>query len=339
VYPIEKVTREIHLSFVLPPGMRGFSLARVVSKACSLDEASAQELIAAGAVRLGTKVGTTHDFLVTPGERVDIHWNPQAASALAQASIVFHDDDMAVFSKPAGIPVLSTPMGSGTTLEAFAQTSFPGRAIHFVHRIDLPVSGLVLAALNGKTAKALARMFDSSEIRKVYLAAVRPSSEGRALLARASRESVEIASPLKWLAGKRRAVIDPNGAPAVTLLRTAFGYAQDVNLVAARIITGRTHQIRAHLGSVGLPICGDALYGSLPGQTTSVHALKPAPMKRISLHATLLSLPHPTTREPLRFVLPPPPDFFLPAAITPLENAKWRSCVEVLDALCASEER
>ena len=144
--------------------------------------------------------------------------------------------------------------------------------------------------------RTLTKEFAShANIRKTYLAVVHGApapAEGR----------------IKNLIGrcpwdrKKMAIVERNGKVAITNYRTLSAGLR--SLVECVIETGRTHQIRVHMASLGCPVVGDATYGR-PGWDRQ---LSPPPARQL-LHAWKLSLKHPVTREPLSFETPPPPDF------------------------------
>ena len=171
-----------------------------------------------------------------------------------------------------------------------------------VHRLDLPVSGLLAIAKSKTAASALSALIQDGAVTKVYLALVRPSEQGREFVAGANPGPRAIDAPLKWLSGQGRALVAPDGKRCLSLVLYAGDY-QGATVVAVALRTGRTHQIRAHLAHAGLPVAGDHAYGGA-GR---------AERGRVALHSTFLALPHPLSREPLE-LLQPPPDSFWEAA-------------------------
>jgi 23S rRNA pseudouridine1911/1915/1917 synthase len=156
-----------------------------------------------------------------------------------------------------------------------------------VSRLDKNTSGLVIVALSPGAHAQIQRDARSRLLTKRYLAVVRgvPPPIG------------VITLPLRHdPADRRRIVTHPDGAPSETryrLISRADGYS----LLECELVTGRTHQIRVHLAASGWPIAGDAVYGS------------PDPrIPRQALHASMITLLHPATRETLTFVAPIPED-------------------------------
>ncbi|WP_461211422.1 pseudouridine synthase family protein [Desulfocurvus sp. DL9XJH121] len=161
---------------------------------------------------------------------------------------------MAALFKPAGVHSESLAGRPGPTLEACLPLFWPGREARLVNRLDLPTSGLVLAALCPEAAEAYRAQEDAAQAEKAYLALVRGAVDGPLVLTRA----------LDTADRKRVRVLatdspDPLRHTRVEPLAALPG--RDATLVRALIRKGARHQIRAHLAAAGLPIVGDHLYG------------------------------------------------------------------------------
>ncbi len=172
----------------------------------------------------------------------------------------------------------------------------PGR-VRAVHRLDSDTSGLVVFARTAEAERELGRQFRARSTDRVYLALVR----GRAKDGRI--ESVLVRDRGD---GRRGSATDSNdpGQRAVTHVRVVEEFG-DFTLVECRLETGRTHQVRIHLGEAGTPLCGERLYDRpLHGQ--------PLPdasgAKRTALHAATLGFDHPATGARVRWVAPMPSD-------------------------------
>ena len=205
--------------------------------------------------------------------------------------ILFSDDHLLAVNKPAGLPTL--PDGydkSAPCLIDLLKQQF-GR-VWVVHRLDKETSGVIVFARSAMVHRALNISFDSREVHKVYHAIVIGTPQW---------DVHTTALPLRPDGDRRhRTVIDQQqGKPAVTHLRVIERFAQHT-LIEAQPETGRTHQIRAHLAALDLPLAGDALYG-----TKEITGL----IARTALHACSLELKHPVTHEALRIEAPYPPDF------------------------------
>ncbi len=204
---------------------------------------------------------------------------------------VYEDDDILIVNKPAPLPCQSSSRQEGMALENRLAARY-GEPYVFrpVNRLDKGTSGLMAVARHAHAQMVLTRSLHSDEFLREYLAVVvgrPPSGEGAvdAPIAKADGATV-------------RREVSPDGKPARTHYRLLE--ARDgLSLLQLRLETGRTHQIRVHMQHLGCPVWGDFLYGTetreLPG--------------RFALHSFRMSLRHPLTDAPLRFVAPPPPQF------------------------------
>ncbi|VWX62136.1 Ribosomal large subunit pseudouridine synthase A [Burkholderiales bacterium 8X] len=224
--------------------------------------------------------------------------------------LVHEDAHLLVLDKPSGL--LCVP-GRGAdkedSLSSRAAARWPGALV--VHRLDMATSGLVVMARSPDAQRKLGDAFARREVYKRYEAIV----EG--LLPVAFDWSL-IDAPLMadW---PRRPLqkIDPAGKPSQTRWRAERRLPKlEATWLALEPLTGRSHQLRVHLQSIGHPILGDALYGShamnaqanaATEATTAAEA--PPPAARLMLHATVLAFAHPQTGEACRFESPPPFEF------------------------------
>src|SRR3954453_16293893 len=221
--------------------------------------------------------------------------------------IVFEDDHLLVVEKPAGMvvhPAAGNFDGTlvnallhhcGGSLSGIGGVARPG----IVHRIDKDTSGLLVVAKTDVAHEGLARQFAAHSIDRRYLAIVNgipKASEGTidAPLARSATNRKKIAI----VEGKR-------GKRAVTHWRR-LELLRDAALVECRLETGRTHQVRVHMASIGHPLVGDPVYGR-SGKTHG-KILKELQFYRQALHAAELGFTHPVTKHRLAFSSPMPPD-------------------------------
>ena len=214
-----------------------------------------------------------------------------------ELTVIFSDEHIVVVDKPAGLPTL--PDGYDKAAAHLAQVLAPqfGR-IWIAHRLDRGTSGVMVVARTAEAHRSLNMQFDGREVRKAYHALV---------VGEPPWEEYAVRFPLRPDGDrKHRTVVDHGkGKPAVTHLRVLERY-DAYALVEARPETGRTHQIRAHLAALRLPVLGDALYG---GAGVSEAGAAGPRLDRTALHAQSLAFSHPATEQPLSFEAPYPPDF------------------------------
>src|SRR5271166_4705860 len=267
------------------------------------------------------------------GEQIVITGEPHPAPLKATAEdipldVVFEDADLAVVNKPAGMMVHAgsgqneDERSRGTLVNAllfrFKKLSATGGELRpgIVHRLDKDTSGLIVVAKNDRTHAALAELFSSRQIKKSYIALVQGTVERAkgTISASVGRDPVR----------RTRMTTKPmdEGRTAVSHYEVVKRFANrfgKFTLVKVRIETGRTHQIRVHMASIGHPVVGDTLYGG-PGQLTDQAASQAATSKaarrkaeperlrlgRNFLHSARLEFVHPKTKKPLELEAPLP---------------------------------
>jgi 23S rRNA pseudouridine1911/1915/1917 synthase len=227
---------------------------------------------------------------------------PPAALAGPEAepialSVVYEDDHLIVIDKPPGMVVHPAPGWAGATLvnallhhcggslSGIGGVKRPG----IVHRIDKDTSGLVVAAKTDAAHQGLAAQFAEHSITRSYLAVcwgvpVPRQGEIRGNIGRSVGDR------------KKMAIVPKGGRTALSRYRVQEAFGETAALVECRLATGRTHQIRVHLASIGHPLIGDRVYGRRrPGACSgSEHALLAA-FPRQALHAYRLGFLHPIT--------------------------------------------
>jgi 23S rRNA pseudouridine1911/1915/1917 synthase len=280
----------------------------LVARLEGVSRARAQELISEGKVVVNGAAAKASAKL-RGGEQIRVLGPAQRAPLKATAEeipldIVYEDDDLAVINKQAGIMVHA---GAGATddernlgtlvnalLHHFGSLSAVGGELRpgIVHRLDKETSGLIVVAKNDEAHRRLAAQFARREVKKIYMALVHGwvKKDSGTIAASISRDRVRRTRMTTRAAGGREAI---SHYRVMRRLDTAYG---KFTLIEVRIDTGRTHQIRVHMASLGHPVVGDTLYGA-------PHELRPGPpgeslsLGRNFLHAAELRLQHPRTGE------------------------------------------
>ena len=274
-------------------------------------------LIKAGYVSVNGAVAAKAGMKVAPTDEIDVEIPPPVPAVpepeALPLEIVFEDEDIIVLNKAAGMVVHPAPGHfTGTVVNALlhhcpALSGIGGVARPgIVHRLDQYTSGLLIVAKTQLAMDGLTRAFAAHKnLEKTYLALVhgRPRLDFGRIENLIGRHSVD---------RKRMAIVEKNGKKAITnwrrLERSKAGDAgqgeNPVSLIECKIETGRTHQIRVHLASLGCPVIGDSVYG----KKVLDKRLSPVPARQM-LHAWKLKLWHPVKNVPMEFQAEVPADF------------------------------
>lgn len=221
--------------------------------------------------------------------------------------VVYEDDDLAVINKPAGMKVHAGAGASdadrnrGTLVNALLHRFGPLSEVNgdlrpgIVHRLDKETSGLIVVAKNDASHRKLAAQFAARRVKKTYIALVHggPKNNQGTITTAISRDAIR---------RTRMTTRGSRGREAITHYSVQQRLDSDYGkftLLEVKIDTGRTHQIRVHLASLGHPIVGDALYGA-PREISSKSAARLF-LPRNFLHAAELQFEHPTTGKSLSF--------------------------------------
>jgi 23S rRNA pseudouridine1911/1915/1917 synthase len=278
----------------VPGDEAGHRLDQVVADLAGVSRAVATRWIDAGRV-LVAGAARPKSYRLDGGERV--RWEPLEIPAAAELvperrplEVRYEDEHLLVVAKPAGLVVHpGAGHASGTLVNALLGRDDPrlssggGVRPGIVHRLDKDTSGLLLVAKDDAAHAALARDLAARRIERRYLALVQghldPEGTVDAPIARHPRD-------------RKRMGVVAGGRPAVTHWRVRERLA-GVDLVELGLETGRTHQIRVHLSSVGHPVVGDRTYGADPRLAERTGATRPF------LHAWRLRFRHPVSGEPI----------------------------------------
>jgi 23S rRNA pseudouridine1911/1915/1917 synthase len=281
-----------------------------------ISRARVQLLLAQGGVEVDGKPGKPSRKL-RGGETISILADPEPPPprAIPEAialDIVYEDADLAVVNKPAGMMVHA---GAGLSEDARNRGTLVNALLHhmrelsqtggplrpgIVHRLDKQTSGLILVAKNDAAHAKLSGMFSRRQVRKSYLALVQGwfQEDAGTVNASISRDAVRRTRMTTRREGGRAAVSHWK------VLRRIEGAYGRFALVSLRIETGRTHQIRVHMASLGHPVVGDTLYGAAAEISPLAARAKPLQdglatlaLSRNFLHAAELEFAHPRTGE------------------------------------------
>lgn len=296
------------------PSQAGIRLDKWLALAMpELSRARLQALIAEGRVRQNGDGPVAPDPArkVAAGERYCVSVPPaQPTVPVAQdipLVVVYEDEHVIVVDKPAGMVVHPAPGNTTSTLvnallhyctgtlSGINGVKRPG----IVHRLDKDTSGLLVAAKSDLAHQGLARQFAEHSIERAYRAIcwgvpVPPAGQIEGNIGRSPTDR------------KKMAIVRRGGKPALTRYRVLTRFGTVAALIECRLATGRTHQIRVHMASIGHPLLGDPVYGR--GHTPPAKALSDlqrqalAAFPRQALHAFQLGFMHPVTGEPLRFL-------------------------------------
>jgi 23S rRNA pseudouridine1911/1915/1917 synthase len=288
----------------------------LVTQLTEVSRARAQQLVAGQKVMV-EGMPAKASLRLRGGEKIEIIGDVQRPPLRAMAEdipldIVYEDNDLAVINKPAGMMVHA---GAGATedernrgtlvnalLHRFAKLSGVGGELRpgIVHRLDKATSGLIVVAKNDEAHRKLAAQFAGRQIKKTYIALVHGwvKPDRGTISSSISRDRVRRVRMTTRRQGGRTAISH------YTVTRRIESQYGKFTLLELRIDTGRTHQIRVHLASLGHPIVGDALYGA-PRELRTREGSS-ASLSRNFLHAAALQFADPRSGEALAFSRPLP---------------------------------
>ena len=262
--------------------------------------AQAQALIRDGCVLVDGAAQKT-GYKLKGGERITLRLPPAVETSIEPEdiglNIVYEDDYLTVIDKPAGMVVHPGAGNESGTLVNALLARYPeladmiddpevGARLGIAHRLDRGTSGLLVAGRDKAALLALMAQFQARTVDKVYLALLekRPASNTGIVDAPIARDRRQ----------RKRMAVQRGGRPAQTEFEVLDDDFQgDRALVRLRLLTGRTHQIRAHMAFIGCPVVGDTVYG---------HRKQRVKLKRQFLHAHELAFDHPVSGERMSFL-------------------------------------
>jgi RluA family pseudouridine synthase len=237
------------------------------------------------------------DESVRSGWRVE-HWVPQTVEpdVSNEVGFLYEDDAILVVDKPAPLPMHPSGRFNRNTLVNFLKLAYPAAQLRTVHRLDANTTGVLVLAKKRTVAAALSPQFVNNQVEKVYLAKIDGHPSDRSFQC-----DDPISSKASSVAGAR--TIDESGLPSETRFTVLQRLDDGTSLVECRPVTGRTNQIRLHLGHLGFPIVGDTVYDSGQAATGQTRSLNSPPM---CLHALRLTINHPISGDSMSFEAPAP---------------------------------
>jgi 23S rRNA pseudouridine1911/1915/1917 synthase len=323
-YPCAAVSESNPATLAVSADNAGQRLDQFLAARLDVSRARVQQLISQEKV-LVNDAPAKASFKLRGGEHISVIGEAERPPLRAIAEeipldIVYEDDDLAIINKPAGMMVHA---GAGATedrrnrgtlvnalLHHFATLSAVGGEMRpgIVHRLDKETSGLIVVAKNDEAHRKLAAQFARREVKKTYIALVHGSlkKDRGTISASISRDRIRRTRMTTRGTGGREAV---SHYSVLRRLDTAFG---KFSFLEIKIDTGRTHQIRVHMSSLGHPVVGDALYGApremhaRRGRATDEGGAISLP--RNFLHAARLELLHPRTEKQIALESPLPPE-------------------------------
>ena len=294
------------LSLEIPESLSGERIDRALSLLTGRSRSDTSKMVAEGCVLIDGEVARAGSVRVAPGSRVEVT-EVQAVAPVRERhreivpfDVLYSDSDIVVVDKPSGVVTHpGTGHPQGTLADALirrypemADVGEPDRP-GIVHRLDRGTSGIMVCARSSVAYDGLVDQLSRRRVRRIYAALARghPSSPTGTVDAPIGRDREH----------RTLMAVSAEGREARTHYSVVETYAHpaDASLLRCRLETGRTHQIRVHLASIGLPLLGDLTYG-VPD---------PFGIGRPLLHATRLRFRHPVSGADMGFSAPMPQDF------------------------------
>jgi 23S rRNA pseudouridine1911/1915/1917 synthase len=255
---------------------------------------------------------------VLEGERYLLRREARPEPPCPRTFEVLHEDvHMMVVDKPAGLPMHASARFYFNTLTRLVSERYPGAGLQICHRLDRETSGIVVLARGKDSAAVLKRAFENKRVQKTYLAVVHGQPPWPEADDPAGDHLIDLPLGLVEDPDARisiRMEVRDGALPAATRVRV-LDRAGDVALVRCRPITGRQHQIRAHLAAAGYPIVGDKLYAHgdelfarYCDQGLDEDMLAEILLPRHALHAAAIDLRHPASGQEFQIDSPLPAD-------------------------------
>lgn len=272
----------IHFTVKTPTPLLEF----VMQKLDGISKNRAKAILSGGGIKVNRKITTRHDFMLSPGQLVEISRGKKREELKSRfIKIIYEDHDIIVIEKAPGILSMGTSQHVfcvKTILDDYFHKCHSKSRAHVVHRLDRETSGIMVYAKNLQAEQILERNWHEIVTDRRYIAVLSGEME---------QKSGTIAN---WLKDNKAFItysspVDNGGKYAVTHFHTIQTNGR-YSLVEFKLETGRKNQIRVHSLDMNHPVCGDTKYGN--GDD---------PIRRLCLHAFRLNLYHPITGKPLSF--------------------------------------
>ncbi len=262
-----------------------------MAKHTGLSRRAAREVLKLGGVQVERKRVRVAGKTVKAGIEICVAFDAELpAVPTMKIPVVFEDPWLLVVNKPTGLPTQGTWASDRHDLLALVKTQRPDLKLFLHHRLDQGTSGLLIFSKDASINAQLTKTFTEHGVRKTYLARIAKPLEACTV----DRPIGRLRNAVPGRFGVEGDLMEPKAA--ITVFRPATDEEKkglpEGHWIIAEPRTGRTHQIRVHLASLGAPVRGDRLYGGdeAPG---------------LELHAWKLALNHPATGTPIEFVAPP----------------------------------
>jgi len=297
------------ISIIVKEGQLGERIDNLVSSQTDITRSRVKTLIDGGFIRLNNQT-TKQGARLRIGDIIEVSLPEVLENILIpepiDIDIIYQDDHILVINKQAGMVMYPAPGNtSGTLLNAIASKvqSLPdiGSPLRagVVHRIDKDTSGLIVVALDNPSYYGLIEQFKTHTIKRSYIAIVNGKIKG-------DKGEIKTSIGRSPTDRKKMSTLSKQGRPAQTNWMVIERFLNNSTLIEARLLTGRTHQIRVHFSSIGHSLLGDSSYGN-----KTVIELSPnrkLSINRQMLHAKTLGFIHPITNAQLEFNSPLPQD-------------------------------
>ena len=275
----------------------GGRVDKMLSNLLSVSRNQVEKLIKDGLVSVNNKIVTKTSYKLVVGDNVEYSFKEAEKREPLEIDfdieILYEDDDILVVNKPSGLIVHPAPSVKEPTLvdwlihKGISLSTVSGEERHgIVHRIDKETTGALVVAKNNEAHQNLSEQLQDKSMGRYYLA----------LIDYPLKDKVIVNKPIARSPNNRLKMdIVEGGKEAKTAFVKLAEGKSDIELIVAKLYTGRTHQIRVHLSTLGRHILGDTTYG---------YKSKSYKVNRVQLHAYQLYLTHPKTKENMTFIAP-----------------------------------